>query len=346
MKLFCLSIEIGERYTVEMDLSALRIKQVINKLKFMILSNDNIIGVGRGNKVVNGKMIDVPTLTFFVKRKLQSNLINKAEIIPKYFSGILTDVLELGSMYYGKSNNISYLKNRGENTQVLSNDNKPALGGGCLLITIDNKHYGATLTYAVTEKKLRKNIYFLASGHFFNSGGKFKRLSTIKYMGNSDDIDTGWVLGVSDKLGDGEKKSSSKEFIIEFDAGLGFVGPNNDKIRELIVPGLLNGKIIVGTEVGKPGDIVYKYGITTKYTEGKILSVDTSIKVENGLGRIELHVGQIVTNQKSLEGDSGSLGVLKKNHKAFGMLNLGGEGKTFYSDINKVLNALNVELLI
>lgn len=47
------------------DLYKLRIDQTIDKLAFMMLKNPNIVGVGRENKIINGKRTAVPRLTIY-----------------------------------------------------------------------------------------------------------------------------------------------------------------------------------------------------------------------------------------------------------------------------------------
>lgn len=333
----------------KMDLNKLRINNIIDDFVFMILKNPNIIGVGRGNKIINGHMMNKPTLTFFVKKKLYSSSVSKEYMIPQNIRGALTDVIEIGEF---NKKRLSLYKNKIEDTMYLSglDDDKPALGGGCLVLPDKpSKKYNSTLTYAVTDKDTRKNIYFLTSGHLWDGLDK-KYLKFLQYSKSlTSSAKKSWPIGKLLKLADNKYDDKIKGLIIEVDAGIGMVGINNDTTRELIVPGLLNGKIITSIQAAKVGDSIYKYGISTQLTEGNVVAVKASIKSSTEGEKREgydIFANQILTKQYIKDGDSGALGVIKETQKAFGMLNAGGDEFVSYSDIRSVLYKLNIELLI
>lgn len=178
-----------------MDLYNLRVNKMINDFGIMMLKNPNITGVGRGSNIINGFITNIPTITFFVLRKLSSNLINKNDIIPSNIRGVLTDVVESESCYddfkISRKNFCNDISN-----VVNFQEDRPAMGGGCLsYITSPTSRYIATLTYAVTDKGTRENIYFLASGHFFKRNYGVNKDKTIYYSKTKDGVIKAFRLG-------------------------------------------------------------------------------------------------------------------------------------------------------
>jgi hypothetical protein len=91
-------------------------------------------------------------------------------------------------------------------------------------------------------------------------------------------------------------------------------------------------------------DNVQKAGRTTGYTTGKITDIDATVTINYGAYLAD-HEEVIVTDNMGAPGDSGSL-LVDMNDKAVGLLFGGSPGTVvFYSRIEHVLNALNIEFL-
>lgn len=325
-----------------LDNYELRINKIINDFAYMFLQNSNIVAVGNGNKEVNGVNTNIPGLVFFVKKKVSTNLLNPLMIIPKRINGVITDVLEEGEgkaerTYYNKSYLKAFYKSM------------PALGGGCLSIDVsEDKMYISTLGYTVTERRTRESIYFLASAHFLDIKGGFRLGKQVNYSrGVNNDNEEIWLLGLMRKIV--PIKYSNKFIPITYnlsDAGIGYVGVNNSKTKEFIYSGLMNGKFVKDIEKIKKGDVIYKVGVSTGYTEGIVKSLNAIAKFSDRSNREYYMKDQIVVEMRANEGDSGSLGINKKNDKAFGMLNGGDANYSYFSDIFNVFKELDIELLI
>ena len=97
---------------------------------------------------------------------------------------------------------------------------------------------------------------------------------------------------------------------------------------------------ITGVTSPVVGMELQKSGRTTGFTEGKILSTDSTIDVDYGYGSIRLY-DQFITTHMSEGGDSGSVGVTKDG-KVVGLLFAGSNSVTVFNNINNVISALNI----
>jgi hypothetical protein len=93
---------------------------------------------------------------------------------------------------------------------------------------------------------------------------------------------------------------------------------------------------------------VGKYGRTTAYTEGNITLLNATVNItystSGGRQRVARFVGQVIAENMSESGDSGSLVVNTVDRKAVGLLFAGSPVATIFTPIDVVLNALNVIL--
>ena len=79
----------------------------------------------------------------------------------------------------------------------------------------------------------------------------------------------------------------------------------------------------------KPGEIVQKTGRTTNYTTGKVTSINATVNVNYGGGRVAKFCRQILTTNMSAGGDSGSL-LCDLNENAVGLLFAGSSSVTVH----------------
>lgn len=81
-----------------MDNYTNRILSTINKYAPLLFKYPNVIGFGLGNKIIDGYSTNIPSITFVVEKKLNLNNIHYYNRIPKEIDGVLTDVIEAGSL--------------------------------------------------------------------------------------------------------------------------------------------------------------------------------------------------------------------------------------------------------
>jgi len=91
------------------------------------------------------------------------------------------------------------------------------------------------------------------------------------------------------------------------------------------------------------GDIVEKTGRTTNFSTGKILSINATVDVNYGSGRVARFARQIVTTNMSAGGDSGSL-VCDIKEGAVGLLFAGSSQVTIVNNILYVQSSLQIRL--
>ena len=93
----------------------------------------------------------------------------------------------------------------------------------------------------------------------------------------------------------------------------------------------------------KVGDIVQKVGRTTNFTTGKVRSVNATVDVNYGNGRVARFAHQILTTRMSAGGDSGSL-VTNLDEKAVGLLFAGSPYVTVLNNILYVQSLLKIRI--
>lgn len=131
------------------------------------------------------------------------------------------------------------------------------------------------------------------------------------------------------------------------DAGLVYVGPNNEETREKVLPGITSVNPIMITGIKRNirvGEKVRKLGVMTGETRGVVETVGSTIvtKVNN---KNVYFSEQITTSIKASSGDSGSLGYTE-DFQAFGLLFGAGDSRASFNVMDEVLKSLNCNLLI
>jgi hypothetical protein len=134
-------------------------------------------------------------------------------------------------------------------------------------------------------------------------------------------------------------------------AGIGAQAVENEvdcAVAKPIDPNMFSGQIrgigpVSGSKPATLGMRVRKSGRTTDYTEGVITLLNATVNVAYG-AKTARFVGQVITQAMSQGGDSGSLIVDTAEAKAVGLLFAGSNQATIFNPIDKVLNALNVNI--
>jgi hypothetical protein len=134
-------------------------------------------------------------------------------------------------------------------------------------------------------------------------------------------------------------------------AGIGAQAAENEvdcAVAKPIDPNMFSGQIrgigpVSGTKPATLGMRVRKSGRTTDYTEGVITLLNATVNVAYG-AKTARFVGQVITQAMSQGGDSGSLIVDTAEAKAVGLLFAGSNQATIFNPIDKVLDALNVNI--
>ena len=100
---------------------------------------------------------------------------------------------------------------------------------------------------------------------------------------------------------------------------------------------------ITGVTSPVVGMDIVKSGRTTGFTEGRILSVNSTIDVDYGNGTVRL-TDQFITTNMSNGGDSGSIGITPDG-KVVGLLFAGSNSVTVFNNINHVIDLLGIKFV-
>ncbi|AEB76365.1 hypothetical protein [Clostridium botulinum] len=270
----------------------------------------NVIGVGLGYKVKEEVYTSNKCIVVFVTKKPPSNEIPPQDLIPPYYNGILTDVVQSNFM----------------TTSALISKIRPVQGGYCIGLS---DYPSGTMGCLVKDKKSK---YILSSNHVIAQNGK-KKLGTP-------------IIQPGEDFG-GKVKTDKIAILSKFiKVGMGnnyvdcaIAKTDNDMISNNIA---MVGPI-KGISLPKVGERVQKVGSTTELTWGRIKAIGVT-EAFKFMENIFVFFNQIITTKMGAEGDSGSV-LLDKDMKAIGLLMGGEDSYNIFNPITLVLNNLDVEIV-
>ena len=296
------------------------IVRICNQEYSKIIDYDNIIGVANGTKVVGIKNTGEKCIAVFVKEKLPISSLDPSKIIPRTINGIPTDVVQVGE-----------IKALGLTQRI-----RPVMGGYSVgVVGIKSGTIGCT---AFNGYGLGTQHYILSNNHVLADENRAPLGSPVVQPST---IDGGVIPGdIIGNLIDFEPI----RFISMLRTPINYVDcavalcQNEKMSSELMWQGYIYG--ITNPVAGLS---VKKTGRTTGFTIGNIRYTNATIVVGYDTGNA-LFVNQIITNNMSMGGDSGSL-LLDKENNAVGLLFAGSSDITVYNPIINVLRVLNINLV-
>lgn len=333
------------------------------RVKQSILEKPNVVGVGVGfkNNVPGQKAIVV-----MVEKKKPLAALSEADLIPRAFGAVKTDVIETGEIKAGFAHkaSIPYDLKRTDRW-------RPAPGG------VSIGHYkvtAGTLGTVVYSTYSDGTRYLLSNNHVFANSNDAELGDVILQPGAHDGgiiedhiavlhrfapINFGEEPGscsiaeyyarfgnfLAEKVGSKHRVNSirrdkSYTSINHFDAAIAKPYKSED-----IDPSIIGIGEVYTTEQAYLGQRVVKSGRTTEYTEGYISLIHTTVKVNYGSGKIATFDDQLVAGPMSAGGDSGSLVVSGDTTNAVGLLFAGSTQTTIFSPIEPILDYFNVRFM-
>ena len=295
--------------------TAAKISRVLKQSETKLLKKSNVVGVGIGEKITDGKRTGRVCLKVYVEKKIAKEKLSGSDLVPSLISDVETDVIEVGKIRPLASNR---------------QRSRPALGG----VSIGHfKITAGTLGCLVKDKKTGKTM-ILSNNHVLANSNLGKKGDAILQPGAADggknpkdkiaELER-WV-----KIGFGKKANTA-------DAAVAL--PFNEKD---VSPEISSIGIPKGTAKGKIGLIVQKTGRTTDHTLGEIKDVSATVRIDYD-GQTALYRNQIMTSAMSQGGDSGSL-ILDQKRRAVGLLFAGSDLVTICNPIQDVFKLLMCEL--
>ncbi len=323
---------------------------VKQKVQRELMKKNHVIGVGIGYKTSNHRITNEIGLIVFVTTKVPAAQLASIDVIPKAIHGIVTDVREVGRIVIHKLRTDRW---------------RPAPPG----VSIGHEYITAGTFGAVVRDNATKKRLILSNNHVLaNSndarkedaivqpgpidGGRtpqdliaqLERFVPIIFKRSEKDVCSiaNLVANIANSIA-GKFGSKSRLAPFRIEDGVNEVDaavatPWGDSISdEILNIGKVNG--VAEPELNM---IVKKSGRTTGVTEGTITSLNTMVEVGYGNGKTAIFENQIITNNMSAPGDSGSLLVTAETNKAVGLLFAGSNKVTVYNPIQRVMELLQV----
>jgi hypothetical protein len=332
-----MAVDVGE---------ALAVKQA--NLQHLI-KRQNVVGVGVGYKVTESGLTDELAVVVNVARKLPLAQLAESDLIPKKIERVFTDVVETGVIRAFQGHRERW---RPTIPPGVSMGHLHVTAGtfGCLVrrgeevFILSNNHVLADINAGTKgDAVIQPGQY--DGGTAEDSVAVLDDYIPLDFGGDQPDCsiaDT--TMSVLNKLAE---LSGSSHRVQAYKATPG-VNMVDAALARPLDPAMFTAGIF---EVGRPkgarsiglGGAVKKSGRTTGYTEGQIIQIDVSTSVVYN-GRVAHFSGQLMAGGMSAPGDSGSA-VLDSENYIVGLLYAGSSNSTLINPIDKVLTALNVEIV-
>lgn len=318
----------AESVPKEMDAVAASATEAEEKL----LGLDNVVGVGVGHKVKDGKETSTPTVMVLVSSKLPAELLSRANTIPKTVGSQPTDVLEVGHLFAGgkpsPQTDLDALALTGRARPA-----RPGFSVGHFKITAGT--IGAGCYDIKPLPGIPRRYYILSNNHV---------------LANSNDANLGDPILQPGRHDGGQVPRDVLGRLARF-VPINFTGKCNyvdaaiaEVPFEMIDRDIYwNGYPATAAKAAKVGMNVKKTGRTTSFTTGRVTVIGATVNVNYGGGRIAKFCNQIVTTNMSAGGDSGSL-VLDWNDNPVGLLFAGSSSATILNPIALVQIQLGVRI--
>lgn len=315
----------------------------------------NVIGMGIGYKKRGRQDTDEPAVIFFVEKKVPAEALGVDECIPRRVGRHCTDVIEVGEVRFlgrmdkqrpaAPGSSIGHFKVTAGTFGAVVRDRET----GELLI-LSNNHVLANASDGVDGRAEQGDPVYQPGVYDGGSEkdviGHLERFIPIQRYSRSADCKMA-AMGVR------AANAVIHAFRPNYRMRLEKLGATNmvdcavarpadpkDITSEIIEFGKVNG--IIDAE---PGMMVKKSGRTSGITEGKVTAVHVTLNVSMGHSSdVVRFQNQIMTEMKSLAGDSGSI-VLDQENQVVGLLFAGSNEFTVVNPIQIVLDKLGVDLV-
>lgn len=317
-----------------------------------------MVGVGVGYKEVGGQPTAHLGVTVLVRRKVEAHRLPRGHHVPYELGGVPTDVVEVGDLA---------LLTRTERV-------RPLVPG----VSIGHWRGGAGTLGAIVRDRRTGQFLILSNNHVLANGtdgrdGRAQRGDPIRQPGTYDggtEADTvahlerfvplfraGKGTTVSCPVARGVEKVADR-LVSRLRPTYGvhlYPRRSKENVVDAAVARPLPGVALDPTilEVGKATGIaepeigleVLKSGRTTGLTHGRLRVMHASVRVAVSDHEWALFTEQLVFTTLGSPGDSGSL-ILTPDGRAVGLLAAGSDRATIACDIRRVLELLDVDLVL
>jgi hypothetical protein len=287
---------------------------------------ENIVGVGIGPKVTDGRLTKRLSIRFYVERKVAKGAVPKKDMLPAKIDGVPTDVIETGRFFAFA-------------TPIAQQRRRPSKCGCSCGFQATGFVMAGTLGCLVTD-----------------GGGRFI-LSNNHVLADENQLPLGSPIFQPGLLDNGNPSTDKVARLSKF-VKINKLPAKNEV--DCAIAGVLGGnlcspkflpKVTLASTSPIPAAVgmkVHKHGRTTGYTRGQVVDVAADVNVGYDFGTARF-VDQIIvigdSGSFSDSGDSGSLIVDRQTKRATGLLFAGSASHTIANHIENVLAKLGVTLV-
>lgn len=317
-----------------------------------LLRKRNVVGVGLGHRFTEGRNTGELGIVVSVARKVPASALAPQDLVPSALGGIKTDVVQTGVL-------------RAFETPSPRDRWRPVIPPG---VSIGHSTITAGTFGCLVERDGER--FILSNNHVLAAVNEGEDGDTILQPGPADGgtiYDRVATLADYVPLDFGSAPSECQfadllERLLNCIAGTvrsrhqvkavqqtSGVNQVDAALARPVSTDLVTNEILyigapTAVGAGTLGTRVQKTGRTSGHTEGFIVQVDATVRI-NYRGPTALFTGQLVASPMSQPGDSGSA-VLDMDKRVVGLLFAGSEAATIMNPIDEVLTALDVTLAL
>ena len=298
-----------------------------------LLGKENVVGVGVGLKITGGEQTATPSVMVLVSQKMPTDLLGRSDTIPKTVDGKPTDVLEVGHLFAGGSQQL--METQEVDALTLATRIRPARPGfsvGHFKITAGTIGAGA---YDLSPMPgIPPRYYILSNNHVLANSNNANLGDPILQPGPFDG-----GTAPADVIG-----RLARFVPIKFDGTCNYVDAAVAEVPFHLIDRDIywNGYPATTAKAAAIGMIVKKTGRTTNFTTGRVTALAATVNVNYG-GQVAKFCNQVITTNMSAGGDSGSM-VLDLENNPVGLLFAGSSVATILNPIALVQLALQVRV--
>ena len=302
-----------------------------------VAPDQNVVGVGIGEQIVDGKPTGFTAVKFFVRVKYAEQELSRKTLLPKSISGLPVDVEETG---WFRRFPVVQAKKRAKAATKLPNPKtkfRPGQPGCSVGFRDPNNQFNMAGTFGAVVKD-SAGLYILSNNHVLADESRLPIGAPIFQHGLLDGGNPN-----TDQIAALTRFVALQAAGNKVDCAIAKVTSNDLVSKDVLHIGAPTGTADAAIDMS-----VHKFGRTTSYTVGRVTSVDTDVTVGYETGNFTFQEQIIIVGRSghpfSAAGDSGSLILERGTNKAIGLLFAGSTSHTIANHLGDVLQGLKVAL--
>ncbi len=297
---------------------------------------ENVVGVGIGEKITDGKQTGALAVKFLVRMKYSKLDLGTKDFLPKAVDGLPTDVEEVGT--FKRFARTASARKQDAPMPNPRTKMRPAQPGSSIGFRDPNNQFVMAGTFGALVKD-KDGLYVLSNNHVVADENRLPPGAAIFQPGllDSGNASTDQIAALTKFVTLQTQQPNTVDCAVA-----------KATIQNLVSKDILYIGAPQGTAPAAIDMTVHKFGRTTGYTVGQVTSVDTDVTVQYDIGNITF-TGQIIivgsgAQPFSNAGDSGSLILERGTNKAVALLFAGSSTHTIANHFDDVLKSLGVTL--